>query len=65
MPRDILGISYITFIVCGRRKQLKNPAMRKNSAITVHLFNECSLALCCFDHNAFESTQQKHKSISY
>lgn len=65
MPRDILCINYIMFIVCERGNQLKNPAMRKNSAITVHLFNACSLALCYFGHNALESTQQKTKSISY
>ena len=39
--------------------------MRKNCAITIHILNERSLALCCFGHNAFESTQQKQKSISY
>lgn len=39
--------------------------MRKNCAITVHLFNEHAFAFCCFGHNAFESTQQKQKSISY
>lgn len=44
--------------VWGNREQLKEPTLRENFIIIVHIFNEC------VGDDAFESTHQKNSHES-